>query len=145
MNQRPIKFRVWEEIKNIMLYPDTVSFDNEGKVYSVEDIRYQQLFSMFVDPYNVIAMQFTGLHDKNGKEVWEGDIFVWKEVGVEIGMGVVVYDDESASFRVKCKDYYIDTLADTPGNWFPHILGEVIGNIYENPELLGDKKGDCNE
>jgi hypothetical protein len=69
-------------------------------------------------------MQFTGLTDKNGKEIYEGDIL--RVEGWSIG--TVSY--HKATFRVTCEESRI-TLEDTS-----QIYLEVIGNVYENRELL---------
>lgn len=63
-------------------------------------------------------MQFTGLHDKNGKEIWEGDI-----VDDGVSRQTVRYDPHLAMF-----------ILDNNDNLNPDL--EVIGNIHENPELL---------
>lgn len=80
----------------------------------------------------VEVMQYTGLHDKNGVEICEGDI-----ISDHVGIGVVKYSKEKAAFRV--------SYGDGRAKWFIDytLLGEkesieVIGNIHENPELLGD-------
>lgn len=65
-------------------------------------------------------MQFTGLHDKNGNEIYEGDIFGWMGGYIE----KVFWDDEISGWN-------IDKSASQ--------TGEVIGNIYDNPELLEGK------
>lgn len=83
--------------------------------------------------------QFTGLIDKNGKEVFEGDIGKYKQTdGAKRNgklitcIGKVVYNAKTASFAVESKDEagckYFD--------YFPIKDFEVIGNIHDNPELL---------
>ena len=77
--------------------------------------------------------QYTGLTDKNGKKIFEGDIGRYKQTdGVKsngkliICTGAVVYNEKTASFAVDGK--YFD--------YFPIKDFEVIGNIHDNPELL---------
>lgn len=65
-------------------------------------------------------MQYTGLKDKNGKLIYEGDIISRGE-----DRGVIKYDDETASYYIRWKES--ETFIEDC---------EVIGNIYENPELL---------
>ena len=72
---------------------------------------------------DVILMQSTGLFDKNGVEIFEGDIL--KD---DSESGKVVYDPDRTMWRVYGKDFD-DALSD----WW---IGRVIGNIYENPELM---------
>lgn len=80
--------------------------------------------------------QFSGLHDKNGKEIYEGDIFksILNSLGNELINPKLVYEelrwvlkDSSKNRNFEYLDYY---EADTEL--------EVVGNIYENPELLTD-------
>lgn len=71
-------------------------------------------------------MQSTGIKDKNGVEIFEGDIL--KD---DLESGKVVYDPDRTMWRVYGKDFD-DALSD----WW---MGRVIGNIYENPELLEEK------
>ena len=81
---------------------------------------------------NLKLMQYTGLEDKNGVEIYEGDIVETVYNG-EVFAGVVVYDLSEVDFKVTDgKEKY--------GRNFQYLAGndenEVIGNIYENPELL---------
>jgi hypothetical protein len=75
-----------------------------------------------VEPKNTILMQFTGLLDKNGKEIFEGDIF--KNGSLVRAITV----DEQHGYRFH---FGLDRLTRGDADY-----GEVIGNIYENPELL---------
>ena len=70
--------------------------------------------------------QFTGLTDKNGKKIFEGDIVDYKEE-----YGEIAYDNEQAMFNV-----LFDTWCTDFDHIYPYEL-EVIGNIHDNPELLG--------
>lgn len=76
--------------------------------------------------------QFTGLHDKNGKEIYEGDIVRYSLDGRK-DVGYIGFHTRSASFRVIAEhtDFGIGNRGEL------HELNlEVIGNIHDNPELL---------
>ncbi len=76
-----------------------------------------------------VLEQCTGLKDKNGRLIYEGDI-VWTD---EDGYGHIRWDNELSQFFVATEEYY------TFDNIFPREM-EVIGNIHKNPELLEEKK-----
>ena len=75
-------------------------------------------------------MQYTGLKDKNGKEIYERDI-----VQIKPERACVKWNDKYGYFQlVPIGDYYFDS--DVVGQALEYVEAEVIGNIYENPELL---------
>ena len=80
-------------------------------------------------------MQSTGLRDKNGKEIFEGDILDYKG-----RKALVRWHGSYASFIYR----FVDELQNRKTEWKPLYLAymkcEIIGNIYENPEFLEDKK-----
>ena len=75
--------------------------------------------------------QFTGLFDKDGTKIFEGDIVY---VPDEEEAGVVAWDDESARFTIELTGLLIDF------DNYSAIYTEVIGNIYDDPELLGGEE-----
>lgn len=115
---REIKFRAFNE-KGI----------EEGRwlYFDLESNPYQNHFTC-IDWAALPKCQFTGLLDKNGKEIYEGDIL--KALGLSDFISVVVWDDAQARFMNKaiCGGSFV-------GAYTPKLT-EIIGNIYENPELL---------
>ena len=87
---------------------------------------------------DVTLMQSTGLKDKNGKEIFEGDILACKTDDEVINLNIF-WDEEHALFMFESKKYNEqEPLAElVENNTYPF---EIIGNIYENPELLEDKE-----
>ena len=113
---RTIKFRAWIENKKYMA------------VQGTPDLETLHSF-MFHYGNSENLMQFTGLYDKNGKEIYEGDILYHKIQGfrfVEFGSNLRSY----AAYMVVNKEGMRGTLQDT------ERLYEIIGNIHENHELL---------
>jgi len=107
-----------------------------GMKYAEPDITNMEYF--FGWAYrNKNLMQFTGLKDKNGKKIYEGDIVKAEVAGpytsdVKIKMkGEIIYYEPFACFEVKTKECGQPTMS-----IFDNF--EIIGNKYENPELLGD-------
>lgn len=128
---REIKFRAWDREAKNMWYPtmiDTMYYESIGKyaLFSNPNQTDDKRFSSYYgENGNHDLMQFTGLRDKNGVEIYEGDFIrdSWN--------GDLHVFWESGSFVIKTPD---DDYMDL---WEIVEMGcEVIGNIYENPELL---------
>ena len=113
-------------------------YRNKGLYVICENIRYAEEEPIFLDTIG----QYTGLHDKNGKEIYEGDIVLYQdwEMAYEgggndsfINKGIVEYCEDNCCFNVTERQT-VD-LADVLYKDNEDL--EVIGNIYDNPELLG--------
>lgn len=113
---RELRFRVW--------YPDAKQMHPVSDYNVGECIVYKKN-----NPGRIEIMQSTGLSDKNGKEIFEGDILSYRTEPV-----VVEYHTD----MFHCRSTKYPNLS--PGNYRLATLREVceiIGNIYENPELIG--------
>lgn len=113
---RELKFRAWS--------------GETRKLYSNYDVRGIPLGDVKNDDVWTFE-QYTGLKDKNGDEIYEGDIISCSELKF-----VVVWNEFDSSFKMKCDEldiaiYLYSKLAKEV---------EVLGNIHEDPELLKDKK-----
>lgn len=80
-----------------------------------------------------IVEQYTGLNDKNGKEIYEGDIMRYDAIDYQ-----VLWSDYYASFETKRINS--ELLDEGLTLHFLARVGRVIGNIHENPELFGGKE-----
>lgn len=135
---REIKFRLWSKIGKKFIETDNPDLDfvinNNGYLYSIENF-YGEIY--ILPQMDIEVLQFTGLQDRNGKEIYEGDILKYNFPydGRLKHISPVTYLETQSSFGVK--DIYgneIPLYRITANNYF-----EVIGNIYENPELLEEK------
>lgn len=124
---REIKFRAWDRKGKRMLQravPGTVTyFDDNGNAEAAD----------------CDVMQYTGLKDKNGKDVFEGDIIRFTVPSGKVQTAEVVWYEDKLKF---CKTLVGRTKYSGLTNpKRKHVNFEVIGNIYENPELLPATNG----
>jgi hypothetical protein len=124
---REIKFRFFINGAKEMHYPDSSWYiSGNGQLVIIDDFG-----SHLPDPFQggTVLMQFTGLKDKTGKEIYEGDIVISDTFPEEVGVhkGIVEFKEVEGCFE-------------TDNAMFMNLGGSnftrVIGNIYENKELL---------
>lgn len=135
------KFRAWDKRENTMRDVAVLLFTKGGKVNSIEYWKTpSELKSYHVR--NLVLMQSTGLIDRNGVEIFDGDVvqaeqYLTTTIPVRIN-GIVKYSNRYTMFYLdngsERHDLYMQSLGGSIYNF------EIIGNIYENPELLGDEQ-----
>lgn len=120
---RDIKFRAWNEVEEKML-----------NWYEFLDTNMKNTF-IAPESTGLILMQYTGLNDKNGKEIYEGDIVAIQfQRATKTKNALIEYSKKYAAFIIthtKETKHENENLGDYQMQNF-----EVIGNIYDNPELL---------
>jgi uncharacterized phage protein (TIGR01671 family) len=134
---REIKFRAWHDISGMKQFtfsdiggyiPGQLIFD-DGDIYPFDEFE---------------VMRYTGLKDKNGKEIYEGDI-----VQRKVHKGDISHTREEVYWREECAGFeFVAVEKNDDGSresWMPNcdtvaLVYEIIGNIYEHPELLSESK-----
>lgn len=122
-----IKFRAWDNTKKEMIPCIHIFINGVGNVWENKRKGMEDSDELVIAK-NLKIMQFTGLHDKGGKEIFEGDIITMPHLNND-GTGPVIWDEkmERWAYCKKNGDLYSFSLA---------YGVEVIGNIYENANLL---------
>lgn len=131
---RPIKFRAWSNEHN--RYCDFVTFDELGRW-----IGWIESNGVYLTTVDIILEQDTGLKDKNGKKIREGDI-IQEEIDFNSKMTDGVF-----SYKVYWdNDTLIWSLDPIDGEsihnelWETNSSREIIGNVHENKDLLGGEE-----
>ena len=122
------KFRAWHnELGRMMSISDMwFNVDSLGEI-GLNDTIMNDYIS--VSPDEIELMQSTGLKDKNGKEIFEGDVVkMAKDVYSEPTYYEVVRH-RGGAYRLESKQHGCEL-------WLRHTDCEIVGNVYENPELL---------
>lgn len=119
---REIKFRAWDKKGKFMEIVDDLQMFNNNLNVGLPSNEY------FLGEDDVELMQYTGLDDKNGKEIYEGDI--------------VKYENMTGKIMFLNGSFIMSNFEETE-EWELGVINaeiEVIGNEYDNPELLGGEE-----
>ena len=119
---REIKFRAWNFKKKEMFPVDLIAFNFDGSINFARSV-LDELHAVEHTPTTCKILQYTGLKDVNGKEIYEGDIVQWDE---HIAGSTFQMTDVIESLRTA---YEFEESEETE-TW------RVIGNIFKNPKLL---------
>lgn len=104
-----------------------------GIDFNYEYIRYTEDDNLFNENYktaefkNIELLQFTGLKDNGGQELYEADVIKFND-GIDDIYGLISYDDEDGTYRVSYENI-TEHLSEREGDF------EIVGNIFENPDL----------
>ena len=136
MNNRIIKFRIWDKSRKEMTYGDwNITFNDKNHEHPITIHGFNRDNP---ENFNFKIQQFTGLLDKNNREIYEGDILTGNcllNPGQDNVICRVEYNNKETCFNI------IGKPLNTSGSFRNYLYMlkkniEIIGNIFENPELL---------
>jgi hypothetical protein len=118
---RDFKFRAWDKNRKVMI-PETKLF----RLDCSNELSFLALAQGYYEEYDMEIMQYAGIKDKKGTEIYEGDIYHQGDENIRY---IVVWNDTGLIGKQIGSSSYAGLQ-----HWRSKI--QVIGNIYENPELL---------
>ena len=139
-NKRSIKFRVWDIRRKRMIFGPTDENPNSSWVFNMYESCQNTDYADFLK-----LMQFTGLYDRSGKEVYEGDVICgsnrkrwiveWGKAGWCLNNELIA--DPKYKFAGEEKYSFDRWMEFHPEG---RCLVEILGNLYEHPDLIGEKQ-----
>ena len=128
---KELKFRIWDKERETFL--NNVFIGSDGTLYQFSKDTIFGTAITYLDSENKKILQYTGLHDKNGKEIFEGDIIKIKDETYRITWNGCFssFDMTNIDKAKQYKDLYILNR--------DYQQSEIVGNIYRNRKLLENK------
>lgn len=137
---RIIKFR--GKNKDIGWVYGQLAYDINGNAYIIQEVEIDASYgleesilfaTMWYRVDKETIGQFTGLYDKNGKEIYEGDV-----LQIDVDRAYVKWNDKYGYFQlIPIEDYYFDS--DVIGQALEYLEAKIIGNIYDNKNLIEEE------
>ncbi|HAP4913456.1 TPA: DNA-packaging protein [Enterococcus faecalis] len=136
------KFRAWDKKYKKMMKVNQIDFEKKTVWLEADNGDHENRHTLTREFKDVILMQSTGLKDKNGVEIFEGDILKIIEVtneGISEYITDVIWEDCSFVFKSEGVDYYdsfLGAFSGDPNKTYPLFELLVIGNVWDNSKLL---------
>ena len=123
---KELKIKAWLKKEKKMVSIIGIDFNYEYIKYTEDDNLFNENYKT-AEFKNIELLQFTGLKDNGGQELYEADVIKFND-GIDDIYGLISYDDEDATYRVSYENI-TEHLSDLEGDF------EIVGNIFENPDL----------
>ena len=123
---KELKIKAWLKKENKMVSIIGIDFNYEYIRYTEDDNLFNENYKT-AEFKNIELLQFTGLKDNGGQELYEADVIKFND-GIDDIYGLISYDDEDGTYRVSYENI-TEHLSEREGDF------EIVGNIFENPQL----------